>query len=399
MRRMGLVLAAMALMAAAPTPPLKLDRAVLLMRHGLRPPTKAPPMPAGTAADPWPGWSVPPGHLTPHGAKAIAALARADRRAWRAAGLLGGRGCATVRLVADSDQRTIATAQAYATALQPGCPAAPEHRPEGEEDPIFTPYRPGGVTLDPAVAERAVLGAAGPGGIAALERRLRAPLARLDAILCHGAPAPCGVQGEARGLRVAANARPKLSGALDRASTAAQILLLEYGDGKPAAEIGWGRARRADITRLGIFHALEFALLARPRPLAARNLAALGPLIRDALTAREGPAVTMISGHDTNVASLAGLLGVHWRIPGFAADDPSPGGAIMLERLRDRAGRAYVRAVYRSQTLRGLRAASPHALRQPLPLPGCRALGVPGLCPLRRFEALMTARLKVDGGL
>lgn len=385
-------LAALALLGAAPTDELRLERVVLLMRHGVRPPTKSPPMAPGTAAQPWPGWDVPPGHLTRNGTRAVEALAAADAAAWRAAGLFGG-GCIAVRLIADSDQRAIATARHYGAALQPRCPFQAEHRSEGEEDRLFAPMDRGLATLDAAQSERAVLAAAGPGGIAGVEARLRPALARLDAILCDGAAA-CGVGGTPSGLRTAANTRPKLTGALDRASTAAQILLLEYADGKPAAEIGWGRASAADIERLGVFHATEFALLARPYCIAARNLTGLLPLMLAALTDAHAPAVTMISGHDTNVANLGGLLDLHWHVPGFAADDPSPGGAIVLERLRDAGGKRYVRAYYRSQTLAGLRAASGDVVRQPLPLPGCRARGIAGLCDAKAFATLPRARLK-----
>ena len=49
-------------------PDLTVDHVVLVMRHGVRPPTKDPAMPAGTAIGEWPKWSVNPGWLTPHGA-------------------------------------------------------------------------------------------------------------------------------------------------------------------------------------------------------------------------------------------------------------------------------------------------------------------------------------------
>jgi 4-phytase/acid phosphatase len=99
------------------------------------------------------------------------------------------------------------------------------------------------------------------GAIAAAHRPL---LARLDAILCGAHRTDAAWPGSPPRWYRPANGRPKLSGALDRASTAAQILLLEYAEGKPLAQVGWGRASAADIGRLSAFHALEFRLLARP---------------------------------------------------------------------------------------------------------------------------------------
>ncbi|MFX8106524.1 hypothetical protein ABTK92_19495, partial [Acinetobacter baumannii] len=55
--------------AQAVAEPLKLEAVASLMRHGVRPPTKAQPLPVGAASDPWPSWPVEPGFLTPHGAE------------------------------------------------------------------------------------------------------------------------------------------------------------------------------------------------------------------------------------------------------------------------------------------------------------------------------------------
>ncbi|MBN8809379.1 MAG: histidine-type phosphatase [Sphingomonas sp.] len=375
-------------------PALKVDRVVVLMRHGVRPPTKALAMPAGVADGSWPDWPVKPGYLTPHGAAAVALAGGYDRARWIAAGLLDARGCpaaSAVRIVADSDQRTIATGRTYADALLPGCAAAIEHRPQDEPDPIFSPVDEGAAPIDPTRAAEAVA-AALPRGIAAEEMRLRPLLTRLDAILCAQAAPSCGVGRVPTSIVPATAAkRPKLTGALDRASTAAQILLLEYAEGKPMAEVGWGRATPADVARLSEFHSVEFAILARPRYLAQRNLALLAPLMSQALTATAAPRVTMIAGHDTNVASLGGLLGLHWRVPGLAADDPSPGGAIILERLRDGAGNLYVRARFRSQTIDQIRRLSPSSGAAPydvaVPIDGCRSAAGTGVCTLRAFNA------------
>ncbi|SFO48990.1 histidine-type phosphatase [Sphingomonas sp. OK281] len=378
---------------------LRVDRVVMLMRHGVRPPTKAPPMPAGTAAEAWPDWPVKPGYLTPHGADALRRLGAADRVRFIAEGVMPRTGCAAVRIVADSDQRTIATAYAWAAAVAPGCKADITHRPQDVGDPIFSAIDERAVAFDAGVARAAVLADAGPDGIAGEERRLRPVLSRLDTILCGSARAVCGVAGEPSALApIKPGSRPKLSGALDRASTVAQILLLEYAEGKPMRDVGWGRATAADIARASELHAVEFRLLARPRYVAAANMAGIAPLVHNALSdgRADAPVITMISGHDTNIASLAGLLDLHWQVPGLAADDPSPGGAIVFERLVDGSGHRYVRAVYRSQTLDQIRTlanlgGATRPYRAVMPIATCSALGIRGLCTLDEFEAVITA--------
>lgn len=392
--------------AAAPRAPvpagLAVDRVVVVMRHGIRPPTKAQPMPPGIARDRWPDWPVAPGWLTPHGATAVEAIARSDRAAFRAARLLPATGCpSAIALLADSDQRTIATADHYARGLAPGCPPSIEHRPQDTPDPLFSQIDDGHAPLDPTRAASAVAAAVevignGAGGIAAIEAAHRPLLARLDRALCGRAAADpkCGVSRDKTTIVPATGrSRPKLGGALDRASTAAQILLLEYAEGKPVAQVGWGRATARDITAFGAFHALEFAILARPPYLAARNMAGLTPRIAGWLedTSPGAARIAMISGHDTQIANLAGLLGLHWRVPGIAADDPVPGGAILLERLSDAAGRHYVRAAYRAQSLEELRAGTARSpYRRVIPIAGCTARGVAGLCTLDAFLAKLT---------
>jgi 4-phytase/acid phosphatase len=272
-----------------------------------------------------------------------------------------------------------------------------EHRPQDVPDPIFSPIDEHAVAFDADRARQAVLADAGPGGITAEETRLRPLLTRIDAILCAPTRATCGVARDPSGLAPATpGKRPKLTGALDRASTAAQVLLLEYADGKAMAEVGWGRASAADIARLSELHAVEFRLLARPAYVARANLALIAPLIVQGVTGADAPAVTMISGHDTNVASLAGLLDLHWRVPGLAADDPSPGGAVVFQRLRDRTGATFVRALYRSQTIDQIRALTPPDRAAPyvavLPIGGCTARGIAGLCTTAQFAALLAPR-------
>ncbi len=383
---------------------LTVDHVVLVMRHGVRPPTKNPAMPVGTASGDWPQWPVNPGWLTPHGAEAIGGLGLSDARAFREQGLLPQDGCPapdTVRVVADSDQRTIATAEAWLAALAPHCGLTAEHRPQDEQDPLFSPIEAGNTAWNPAKADSAVSLAAGvlanaPGGLSALDARERALAIRLDRVLCGtdnaSAESTCGISGTPSSFKPATpTTRPKLSGMLDTASTAAQVLLLEYAEGKPMDQVGWGRATPADIAAFSRFHALEFQLLARPRPIAAANFSHLARIVTQGLS---GPArITMISGHDTNVANLGGLLNVHWQIPGFAMDDPAPGGAIVIEALHDRTGRNFVRVSYRAQPLDAIRSGGTHTTddvrRIPLSPEGCAVPGHRGLCTPAQFARLM----------
>lgn len=127
---------------APPAGTLKLDRVVLLMRHGVRPSTKFPATPAGTTRDPWPAWSTAAGDLTPHGAEAIRRLGAYDRMLFTQQGLLPASGCAapgTVVAWASSASRAIKTGKAFLETLQPGCAVPLDHPVNEDDDAVFHP--------------------------------------------------------------------------------------------------------------------------------------------------------------------------------------------------------------------------------------------------------------------
>ncbi len=336
-----------------------LERVVIVMRHGIRPPTKAKPLPDGYARQPWPAWPVPPGWLTPHGEQAIARLASFD--AARYAVLLPA-GCANgdvPRIVADTDERTVRTAQVYAAALVGRCPPPVENAGDGHVDPRFSPFAvtPG---LDPAVALASAQAYLPAGGLAALDAANASRLALLDTVLgcctapvCHGS-GPCHLADQPLAMD-AAKERVRIIGGLATAASLAQTLLLEYADGKPMAEVGWGRVSAAQISDLSKLHALEFALVARPPAIATFGARALLGEIDAALLAPGGPRYTVFVGHDSNLSYIGGALGSHWQARGLAADDPSPGGALIFELWQTDGGKREVRLRYRSQSLDEMR--------------------------------------------
>src|SRR5690242_78120 len=83
--------AAAASLEAASAP--KLERVVVVMRHGVRPPTQSNEELAKYAAEPWPAWPVAPGELTPHGGETVRLMGESLAGAYRADGMLPRRGC------------------------------------------------------------------------------------------------------------------------------------------------------------------------------------------------------------------------------------------------------------------------------------------------------------------
>lgn len=369
--------------AGAPKPP-RIERLVLLMRHGVRAPLNGEIPPATRTGRPWPRWTGPAEQVTPHGADALRTLARADRRWFAAAGLIPVRDCpdpAALRLWTNSSPRTIASGEAYAAGFAPGCTLAVGHRPEGENDPIFEPLGAHPTAFD---AHRAVDSINRyTGGAEALTRRHAAGLKLLEQVLaCPSAPCspvePSTVQpsGDGHGI--------DFKGPIRAASGTAQVLMLQYLEGLPMAQVGWGRATPARLEALGAVHGALFDVFSRPPYMAAFQMAPTVNRITMDLTAPAAPKVDVLIGHDTNVAALAAVLGVPVKAPGFATNDPSPGGGIAIALVKAPNGRPAVRLWYRSQSATDMRAARDRTVWTPLRLKGCDG-GAEHRCPLSRF--------------
>ncbi len=398
---LALVLAAPVPAFAAPASDLKLERVVMLMRHGVRPPTKAQATPEGTTAQPWSSWTTPYGDLTDHGAQGARLMGAYSRTFLASRGLLPHDGCAPAGEVvvwASGKSRAIKTAKAFTEGLQPGCGIAVAHPDSEDNDPVFHPLD-SGETIDGAVALKAAQ--AMKPGLAAETRQHAADFAILQKVLgCDPATkAGCGIAQRPSSLKANPHEGPDVDGALAVASTAGQTVLLEYVEGKPMDQVGWGRASKTDIQAMLRFHTVKFRYEVRP-PYVAERYAA--PVAKRILAALNGEAdtgrLTLLVGHDTNIAALGGFLDVHFTAADYPQDDPPPGGAIGFELLKDAGGHAFVRAFYTAQTMDQLRELQPLTAANPpayayFPIPGCGVTGEPTLCPLDTFRKIVGDKL------
>ncbi|WP_374391911.1 histidine-type phosphatase [Sphingopyxis sp.] len=364
---------------ASPAAPgsLKLEKVVMLMRHGVRPPTKAAVVPPGYSAETWPDWPVDFGLLTPHGAAGVKLLGESDRLYFGGRGLFpeGCPAAGTIVLKASYKERTIATAQSWAAGFMPGCATDVAHPAGPDDDAIFHGLDGGPASFDGKRAFDAALAQAPEGGLTAETARHRGELTLLAKVLNCALPT-CPLIAEPSRLVAQPHDRPEIEGPLDVGSTASQTLVLEYLEGKPMAEVGWGRVSRAEIEQLLRFHPLKFRYSNRPGYIAA---AAAAPIVREIVTAlgdRSPARLTLLAGHDTNVADLGGFFDLHWQVPSYPADEVPPGSALGFELVSNAKGDRYVRAFYRGQTMDQLRNLEPLGsddmlFRRYLPIPGC----------------------------
>jgi 4-phytase/acid phosphatase len=381
--------------AARAAPPLVppgmvVERVVLLYRHALRAPLDEEIGAKVYAPQPWPVWSTAPSLVTPHGAEAMRQLGLYDRAWFTQLGLMAATGCPQddqVSLWTNTEARTISSGADLAEGLAPGCQLKVGHLPPGRKDPLFEASA-AVPDFDAPAAVRVI--EAETGGPAALIAPHAAAVHTLETILGCRAPGQatlCDIASASSTLEASPGGKGlRLHGPIDITSGTAEVFLLEYGEGMPLSQVGWGRATPARLAEVSRLHALLFDIFDRSSVMAHRTAGAMAPKVLALLSPDGGPPVSILVGHDNNIAALASLIGAHFQVPGYGLDDPPLGGALgFAVLLETRTGARYVRVFYQAQTLDQLRSLTPLSLANPPALlalkPRC-STGPSGLCEL-----------------
>jgi 4-phytase / acid phosphatase len=228
----------------------RLKMVVILSRHGVRSPTWTQARLDSYSARPWPKWSVPPGELTSRGYVLIEQFGSFDRASLAGAGLFSMHGCedaSKIYIWADTDQRTMASGKAFADGFFPGCPPQVHGLSAGENDPLFH---------SPAKRARAAESNAASPELAARSKQQTDPrqeelieemqhvlLGCAPKTVCKPAypPETSLLSTPTSALRGKDDHIVDLQGPLAQASSFAEDFLLEYVDGMPMDQVGWGK--------------------------------------------------------------------------------------------------------------------------------------------------------------
>ncbi len=396
-----------------------LQKLVIVSRHGVRTPTAPNAQLASWSGQPWPEWNQPLASLTPRGADLARLMGRWYREFAGVQGMMPAAGCpapGSVYLYADVLERTKATAQALGDGFAPGCEIGYKTRGGGAAvDPLFHPLEAGVCRLDPLVAQTRVLERAG-GDLNRVTRDLKAQFATLQSVLDCCKPAVCLAFGRGEkctlaDLPTAMTPHPEgaglsLIGALPIASTTSELFLLQFANGLPLSEVGWGRVSPAQLRDLMRLHTEQYDLMQRTPYLARRMGSPLLARVAGAVTSARmlgfgvpDPAVrdakfVAFVGHDTNIWNLAGMLDVTWTQAGYQRNQTPPAGALMFEVRETPDKKLRVYTSYVAQSPEQMRNATPLAgdvqpLRTPLRIPGC-GTAAPGFpCTLEEFAVAL----------
>ena len=394
----------------------KLQFVAVLSRHGVRTPINTPEDLQGYAPQPWPLWDAPAGEMTTRGGKLMELLGGYYREYLTQAGLLAPKGCTDrdkVYFWADAMGRDIQSAWLLGRAMMPDCNIT-VHRLAATPDPLFSPGAAGVGKLDVSVASGEFQKAAG-GSAEATAKRFNADVNAVEQILFGCSPsATCPAAGTdvKKRIRDQPASQPKGAGLSMPAIAAAfaidQAILLQYQEGLAEKDIAWGRFSPEVRKALEDFEKRYWELTITPYASKARSSNLLSHMLRAIAQAAQGSPVPgalgrpgdkalFVLGHDTDIRSIAEMLGLSWEMDqGRAPNETLPGCALVFELWRNEAtGAQSVRTYFLSQTSDQMQRMTPLDLRTPplrvrLSPTGC---GTDASCEWSRFRTAVESAI------
>jgi 4-phytase/acid phosphatase len=391
-----------------------LKQVIIFGRHAVRTPVAPNAVLDTLSALPFPAFT-PSGQavITPNGRTNETLLGNYFRLWLTQEKLLTGNDASDAAFVyvrANNTPLIVDTAQAFVAGLLPAEPAAVNTVPA--PDPLFDPIDAGVAKLDGKMAVAAVNGRLG-GNPQALATAYSAEFALARSVLFNypagTSPAPATPEGkiDVTALPITLTAgnstMPVNPGGLASFYYAIDPFMMEYTDGKPASEVGWGQLDAAGISQIfRVYDALLNLEFRTPYLASVQSSNVASHIVRTMLQAATGSGMTgalgapsdkivVLMASNTNVSGLAGLFHLDWLVEGYQPDVATLGGALVFElRQSRRTGEFLVRAVYVAQTMDQLRNRTPLSLAAPpanVPvfIPGCSVDNATFDCPLGTF--------------
>ncbi len=377
---------------------------IVLMRHGVRTPIESETRSGAYNAQPWPTWPTEPGVLTPHGGQALRLLANFYRS--RYPKLLQENSCEHpgIYIEANTTSRTIASANALLPGLAPECKIQ-VHVTEGHLNPLFSPSQSNAVDHQRLVDATLGRMANRPEWFTVAFTR---PLDEMHEVLtaCTGKDCKASVP-DFRSVKVkngaAAPRDLREENPVTLGADFAENFLLQYTEGMPMSQVGWGRVSRAKLNDLMQMNTQYHDFMLRT-PYGAQVAASdLAIHLKDTVLAAASGQPTkyqlgspddhfiLLDGHDANLTWLGGLLRLDWVLPDQTLNATPPGSALVFEvHGNQETGAATVRVLFISQTLDQIRELRPLTGTEqpsiaPVFVPGCSGPGPAYACPVQDF--------------
>ncbi|HFZ8995467.1 TPA: bifunctional glucose-1-phosphatase/inositol phosphatase [Citrobacter freundii] len=389
--------------AQAQTPPegYQLQQVLMMSRHNLRAPlaTNGSVLEQSTP-NPWPQWDVPGGQLTTKGGVLEVYMGHYMREWLAQQGLVTNGECPapdTIYTYANSLQRTVATAQFFINGAFPGCDIVVHHQEKmGTMDPTFNPVITDNSTAFNQQAVQAMEKERQTKQLDASYQLLSQIVRYQDSPSCKEKQR-CSLTEAKDTFSANYQKEPGVSGPLAVGNSLVDAFTLQYYEGFPLDQVAWGKIKTGQQWQQlsELKNGYQDSLFTSPE--VARNVAK--PLVKyidNALVtgAAKTPKITVLVGHDSNIASLLTALDfASYTLPGQYERTPI-GGKIVFQRWHDqKANRDLMKIEYVYQSAEQLRNASVLTLKTPpqrvtLSLKGC-PVDANGFCPMDTFSKIM----------
>jgi 4-phytase / acid phosphatase len=387
-----------------------LKQIIIFGRHSIRAPTSDLSVLNQFSADPYPAFTgVPTGYLTPHGREAARLMGAYFRAYLLQEGLLTGNAqtdLARSYFRANSIQRSNITAAMFGAGLIPGVTipvhsyaiANPDTGAEAVPDPVFDPILAGVAEASPARAQADVRGIYG--SAKAITTAYSGELSLISSVLYPEGTQP--IPGNAQGAidptkqAITLNAYNPIEitggsinvGGLNLTTDAIDPFIMQYCDGFDLDDVAWGRLTPRTLSQNTRLTVLQMNMVMRaPYINQVQSSNAASHVLRsmkqvvsgDNLRGGFGNAksrILVVISSDYYVVGLAGLLNVHWMLPGYQPDFVPPGGMLVFELRQSKQTKEYlVRVYFTSQKLSQLRNLTVLTAETP---PATMKLSVPG---------------------
>jgi 4-phytase/acid phosphatase len=387
-----------------------LKQIIIFGRHSIRAPTSNPSSLAQYAVDTYPDFTVPTGYLTSRGQQAASLLGSYFHDYLLFEGLLTGDAQTDISrsyFRANSIQRSNVTAAKFGEGLIPGAtiPVHSYNIADGATpavpDPVFDPILTKVATVDTARAVNEVQGIFNSGSAISSAYSGELSLIRSALYPSGTQPTPGALHGStdptsqaSHPITLTASTSTLYTGGviniggLHLTDSAADPFVMQYADNFPLSDVAWGRLSLDAISQQTRINNLIFNIEMLPPYLNQVQSSNAGEHIlrtmEQAVTGENVPGafgdpqtkVHVIISSDGYVIGLAGLLHLHWLLPGYESDFCAPGGALIFELRQVNSTQEYiVRVFYTAQTFDQLRNLTSLTLANP---PASMQLLVPG---------------------
>jgi len=391
----------------------ELRMVIVVSRHGVRAPIESETRSNRYNTQPWPAWPTAPGVLTPHGATLMSNMGSFYRQ--RYAGLFRDRqSCSTtIFAVANRTERTVSSAQAVLKGLAPTCSIEVHIHNASGLDPLFEAGAFAGVANheELAAAIRGRLGGEPRWWPSAYQR----PLEELQQVLLNCEKnVPCNTPAATKKLlddtsiikAAKISDMVQIDGPVSKGADFAENFLLQYTEGFPMAQVGWGRVSRSELNALMTMNTGYHDYVLRTpyfTQIGASDLASrIGATLQQAADEKSVPGAIggpdarflLLLGHDSNLTWLGGLLHLNWLLPNQPVNATPPGSALVFELHRNpKTNKFYLQVYFMSQTLDQMRYKTPLTTGHgpsiaTIFVPGC-STDATNRCPLERFQNLI----------